>query len=201
VYQDSLKNQDRDIMNKLNTHRIKEVKENRNYLSVIIRAIIFLARQEIALRANDESVKSLNKGNFKELLNLIEEESPAFKETRSKLSKKCQYNSAETQNELLSIIASQIQSRIVEEAKSNKYFSILADETSDITNVEQLSIVIRYVTNDLNDGPKIRERFLGFIPLERTNSETIFLALTNKLKSLGLSFENVTNRNILFLKY
>jgi hypothetical protein len=57
-----------------------------------------------------------------------------------------------------------------------------------------LSIVIRYVTNDLNDGPKIRERFLGFIPLERTNSETIFLALTNKLKSLGLSFENMVSQ-------
>ena len=43
------------------------------------------------------------------------------------------------------------------------YFSILADEVTDVSNREQLSIVIRFV----DSGGNIHEEFLGFHNLQR----------------------------------
>ena len=48
---------------------------------------------------------------------------------------------------------------LVKEIKENRLFSILADEASDCSNQEQLSLVIRFV-----DGTgEMREGFLGFL--------------------------------------
>lgn len=44
-----------------------QVAENREILKVIIDALLFTARQNIALRGHDESNTSMNKGNFLEL--------------------------------------------------------------------------------------------------------------------------------------
>ena len=40
------------------------------------------------------------------------------------------------------------------------YFSILADEVADVSNTEQLSLVLRYMDDDNN----IREEFIDFLP-------------------------------------
>ena len=48
---------------------------------------------------------------------------------------------------------------VVRKIKENQFFSILADEASDCSNQEQLSLVIRYVDGDC----VIREEFLGFL--------------------------------------
>ncbi|XP_046862828.1 52 kDa repressor of the inhibitor of the protein kinase-like [Xenia sp. Carnegie-2017] len=53
-----------------------------------------------------------------------------------------------------------LSSRIVEEVKHAKYFSILMDEATDCANIEQMSLVIRFVDKQF----LIREDFLGFIP-------------------------------------
>lgn len=45
----------------------KEAKENQEFLATIVDALLFLARQNIALRGHDESGTSSNKGNFLEL--------------------------------------------------------------------------------------------------------------------------------------
>ena len=46
--------------------------------------------------------------------------------------------------------------------KESKCFSILADEASDCSNQEQLSLVLRFVDKD----GEIREEFLGFLYCE-----------------------------------
>ncbi|KAF2890378.1 hypothetical protein ILUMI_15795 [Ignelater luminosus] len=43
---------------------------------------------------------------------------------------------------------------------------VIADESADISGVEQLSIAIRFVDRDIT-GYYIRKKFLGFVPLER----------------------------------
>eukprot|EP00794_Sanderia_malayensis_P012338 gene12338-13612_t len=47
---------------------------------------------------------------------------------------------------------------IVSEVKKAKYFSILADEATDVSNMEQMAVVLRYVHDC-----KIEEAFMGFI--------------------------------------
>ena len=51
-------------------HR-KEAKENRQFLATIVDALLFLTKQNIAIRGHDESSISSNRGNFLELLDLM----------------------------------------------------------------------------------------------------------------------------------
>ena len=48
-----------------------QIKENREYLSTLLDAILFLCKQELALRGLREGKTSGNKGNFLELLDLL----------------------------------------------------------------------------------------------------------------------------------
>ena len=47
---------------------------------------------------------------------------------------------------------------IVKEIQQAKYFSIMIDETTDISKLEQVSLVIRYTDDQVN----VHERFMGF---------------------------------------
>ena len=66
---------------------------------------------------------------------------------------------------------------IISEVKQAKFFSVMADECSDVANKEQLAIVIRYV----NEDDEICEDFVEFVECE--NGVT-GLALAEKIKSV-----------------
>lgn len=59
------------------------------------------------------------------------------------------------------------------------YFSILADKVTDVSNREQLSLVIRFVHSDGN----IHEEFLGFHNLQRITGEAIASSILDTLPS------------------
>ena len=46
----------------------EQVRQNREMLKTISEAVLFLSKQELAFRGHDESNDSLNKGNYRELL-------------------------------------------------------------------------------------------------------------------------------------
>ena len=81
---------------------------------------------------------------------------------------------------------------VVREIKENHlFFSILADEASDIPNQEQLSLVMRYADKDC----VIREEFLGFLHFDlklsgKALAETVFGGLIG----LGLDIRNCRGR-------
>ena len=54
---------------------------------------------------------------------------------------------------------SYISDYILESVKTATYFSLIADEATDASNCEQLSIVLRFVDNETLN---VREEFLGF---------------------------------------
>ena len=49
---------------------------------------------------------------------------------------------------------------LVDEIKHANFFTVLADEATDCSNVEQMAIALRFIDNLF----KVREQFLGFIP-------------------------------------
>lgn len=50
---------------------------------------------------------------------------------------------------------------IVKEIKTAAYYSIVLDSSPDISHMDQLTFVVRYVT----ESGKISERFIEFIPI------------------------------------
>ncbi|XP_065314602.1 52 kDa repressor of the inhibitor of the protein kinase-like [Gordionus sp. m RMFG-2023] len=115
---------------------------------IIIDAIIWLGRQGLALRSHRVSAGPLtlssshNEGNFKELLKLLCNNNDKLFESSAK---NATYHSPCIQNEIISICNKFILKEISTKVKASPFFSVLADERSDVGNIEQLSIAIRFI--------------------------------------------------------
>jgi len=57
-----------------------------------------------------------------------------------------------------------IQNYLVANVNKSKLFTILADETTDVSNKEQMALCVRYA--NLNAKKKIRKDFLQFIEIQ-----------------------------------
>ena len=68
------------------------------------------------------------------------------------------YISKTIQNDLIKLCGKYICDAILTEIRANGFFSIIADEATDSSNTEQLSVVLRFVDSDT----KAREEFMGF---------------------------------------
>ena len=75
------------------------------------------------------------------------------------------------------IIGEQIHEKILEEIKQAQFFAILADEAADVSNEEQLSLVLRFV----DSSSQIREEFVEFVSCSglTTGESSMKLSLPN----------------------
>ena len=168
----------------------KEVEENRKRLAPIIDTVILLGRLGLAFRGHrDDSqfhpnvgeYSSGGVGNFVEVLNYRVRGGDLVLENHLRTcSKNASYISKISQNELINCCGNYIKDILVKEMKENRFFSILADEASDCSNQEQLSLVIRFV-----DGSgEIGEEFLDFLHYDlglsgKALSETVLNGIAN----------------------
>jgi hypothetical protein len=119
-----------------------ERQQNRKVAEIIFDCLRFLAKQGLAFRGHLEDGESGNKGNFLELITFLSTYSPELKSWMLNHPANVSWLSPSLQNEMISILASQILLQISENAKG-KPFAILCDEVSDISRHEYLSLVIR----------------------------------------------------------
>ena len=73
------------------------------------------------------------------------------------------------QNEMIIIIALRIVSDLAEGIRMNGYFSLMADECTDVSNKEQLAVCLRQVDDNL----VAHEEFIGFYHIPNIFSDTI----------------------------
>ena len=87
--------------------------------------------------------------------------------------------------EFISLIGSSVHDSIICELKNSKYYTISLDSTSDISNVDQLTLIVRYV---LPTGPV--ERLINFLDMDRHNAEHLQDKLLTFLIENGIDIEN-----------
>ncbi|GBP23684.1 52 kDa repressor of the inhibitor of the protein kinase [Eumeta japonica] len=153
------------IMNQVNSQRLKQINENRERLRPIVKTIIFCGHQNISLRGHRDDGKLLNydsvvadEGNFRALLKFrIDSGDIALQQHLESSKSNATYISKTVQNELIEVCAEIIQENILQNVREAKYFSILFDEITDISHTSQLSLSFRY----LHDGI-IKEHFVTF---------------------------------------
>ena len=154
------------INQKINSLREITVAKNKAYMNEIIRTIFFLSKQNIPFRGHNEKIDSLNRGNFLELVQFNKINNSILNEEVN-----CSYLGPKYQNEIIELIGGAIKKEIVKEVKGRP-FSIIIDETPDISMTEQVSFCIRYV----NDLLEIKERFVGF----QKTGELVYKIINNK---------------------
>ena len=162
-------NPQKEVINLINSERMKQITENRNRLKPIVESIIFLGRQNIPLRCHrdhgdffenyNEGHSIVNQGNFRELLNYrIKAGDLALENHLKTTHSKATYISPVIQNELIDCCKSVIIENILGEVKISKYYCVIFDETTDISHTSQMSLVLRYLCKGV-----VKENFVCFI--------------------------------------
>ena len=109
-----------------------------------------------------ENIVQPDVGNFFEIFPFkVRSADQILKQYLATAPKNATYISAPTQNKLIKCCGKAISEKLSKEIKATKFFANLADEVSDYSNKEQMSILIRYV--DKNSD--VHEDYVGFIDL------------------------------------
>jgi hypothetical protein len=144
--------------------RAKERLLNREGLKMILSVILWLVRQGLLLRGHREQddFPSNNRGNFLELLQFKLEDDPEKKRWLDSLPENSTYVSPPMQNVFIQIIFDQVRAAVLQELNDgdpDRVFAICADESTDSTKREQMSMYIRFV----NKKGDLVERCLALI--------------------------------------
>ena len=171
-----LPNQTEEIDMLLDIGHPSKQQANRQILLTILQNVKFLARQGLPLRGDGNEDNS----NFMQLLMLRAEDNPGIHDWLKR--KNDTYTSKEIQNEIIKLMAHACLRQICAELQAAKYYTIMADETTDAGNKEQLVIVFRCVDDEL----QIHEHFVGMYQVDRTDAQTIVAVLKDSLTALNL---------------
>lgn len=117
-------------------------------LKRVAAAVRFLTKSSLSLRGHREQLDEKNPGNFVSALKFLAEFDPIIKSHLENMKPgRVHYLSPTIQNEFINLMARQIEGTILSKIKEARYFSIMVDSTPDAARQEQVSIIIRYVTN------------------------------------------------------
>ena len=147
-------------------------KFHRNMLLKVLLSVQYLSRQGLPLRGHREDIESLE-GNLYQLLLL---QSKECQEMKSRILKK-EYTSPVIINEIIYMMGQAVLRGILADIKASMWYSIIADEATDISHNEQMSLSIRWVDSSYN----IHEECIGLIQLPNIKAVTIFDAIRDIL--------------------
>ncbi|XP_077412732.1 zinc finger MYM-type protein 1 [Vanacampus margaritifer] len=129
------------------------VKKNREVLKRLVDIVVYLGAQRQPFRGHAEE----DRGNYNELVHLLRKYDERL-DHHLESSTTFSGPSSRIQNDLIEAVASVVLNEITSEIKDASFVSILLDETTDASNLAQLSTVWRYVTKE----GEVEERFVGF---------------------------------------
>ena len=175
------------IENYLDPTRCKQIYNNRHYLKSVGETLLLTCHLEIVFRGNDESKSSLNRGIF---LTVIAKHDPIVQDYIDKGPKNTTYLSPDIQNSTLQIMDKMIRGSICDEVQQAGYFSLMADETKDLSKQEQPATVLRY----LDKEGAINEGFFTFVETTSLNAESLSNYLIKVLEDNRLDLTYIVSQ-------
>ncbi|XP_078178591.1 uncharacterized protein LOC144572793 [Carex rostrata] len=183
----NLMNQNQSIQTVLDRHSVKEDMNYRIQLNATVDTIRLLLMQGLAFRGHDESESSNNQGNFLEFMRFLGDHN---KEIYKVILDKCPQNlkliAPSIQKEIVNACAEETIKEVIAEL-GDEWFSVLVDESRDVSVKEQMAVVIRFV----NKGGYVVERFLGIVHVPNTTSLQLKTALESLFGKYGLTFSRL----------
>ncbi|XP_011407653.1 PREDICTED: zinc finger MYM-type protein 1-like [Amphimedon queenslandica] len=177
-YQLTQQNSQASIANKLVTGRRKEVEENRQYVTILIETLLYCIQQGIALRGHCE----VDTEDMDINLELLKKHITSGPRNTSLLGH-------HYQNNILSILAESVLNCIKEDHRAAKYFTLIVDETKDISKKEQLTLILRYVLKGV-----VHECFISYTHYEELNAAALTTYIYQALKTINLSISNCVSQ-------
>ncbi|KAK4882729.1 hypothetical protein RN001_006048 [Aquatica leii] len=182
------------VVASINAADKKAIEENRRKLIPIIKTIILYGAQNIPLRGHrddgfiETTGSCFGEGIFRALLKFRVD---AGDEVLASHIKNCGRNasciSKTTQNEIIACCGEVITDNIINKIKESKFFTIMADETTDLSVKEQLNICIRYFKTK---EYKIKEDFIKFVDVVDLTGENLARSILQDLGKQNLDLAN-----------
>ena len=180
--------------NRIDTQLLQEKEKEECYWREVLKRIVstikLLSHLGLRFMGHNEGKDSNMKGNYLTCLEYLSEYDEFLKLHLQKYANQgrgnVNYLSHNICDEFVGLIDNQVRAEIIEEIKSATYYSIIVDSTPDISHVDQLTFVIRYVSSCGN----IKERFVGFIPIDKHNSSYLEQEVLETLTKLGVDIKN-----------
>ncbi|KAI3673345.1 hypothetical protein L6452_39463 [Arctium lappa] len=169
-------------------HKQNDIVKNeyRIRLNASIDAARFLLNSALPFRGHDESEESLHRGNFLELVKLIGNQNEVVgKVTLGNAPGNNQMVAPSIQKDIVHCFAQEVLKYIFEEI-GDDVFSLLVDESSDISKKEQMAVVLRYVKCVI-----VKERFVGIVHVMDTSVVSLKSAIESLFAEHGLSMKKV----------
>ena len=80
---------------------------------------------------------------------------------------------------------------ILKPVKAAKYFAIILDCTPDISHQEQMSLIIRYVSDSNLAPPGVYKHFIKFIQVQSSTGKKLYKTLLSTLKEINLNVQDI----------
>ena len=121
------------------------------------------------------------------------EADPDLKQHLGSCPKNAKYTSHRIQNELINLCGNQIRSKIIGSIKTAKVFTVLADETADVSFTEHVAICIRYTVKE-DKKYSVQEDFVTFVSTRGTTGETLSNIILTRIAQFGLDPANIVGQ-------
>ncbi len=171
----------RDIGEQLSQQHAAQKLKNRQALCQILSSIRFLSRQGLAMRGDGNE----SDGNLQQLLRMKAEEDPNLAQWLKR--KEDVYTSPDIQNEVIKVMGLQVLREIASELQDSPFLTVMADETTDSSNREQVTLIVRRVTEEL----EVHEEFLGLYHVASIDAATLTTAIKDIFIRMNLSFNKL----------
>eukprot|EP00918_Siedleckia_nematoides_P046708 GHVU01102392.1.p1 GENE.GHVU01102392.1~~GHVU01102392.1.p1 ORF type:complete len:744 (-),score=95.20 GHVU01102392.1:835-3024(-) len=152
-------------------------------------AISYLAGNGLAFRGATEIVGQRDSGNYLSALELIAKYDPLLDDhirTRAGGGRgNVSYLSSTICNELIDLMGDQVLKVILRRRKDAKYYSVCVDHTRDVSKVDQLAVLLRYI-----ETGKPVERFLTYLESTGHTGEGIATALLGYLDNVDIDIQD-----------
>ena len=185
-----------DVRQQISSQYQRHVKEQRERLVPIVKTTILCGRIGIGYRGRRDdggldpyAPLAKGDGNFRALLSFRVDSGDKVLEDHLKTTgKNATYISKTTQNELIAICGDMISEDIIRDLKKAKFFSVMADETTDTSHHEQLCLCVRFI-HEKDGKHSVREEFLQFHRADDLSGAGLSTQILDALKNHGLELE------------
>ncbi|KAL5714274.1 hypothetical protein ACHQM5_016258 [Ranunculus cassubicifolius] len=156
-------------------------------LKAAVDCIQFLLKQGLSFRGKDESEGSLNRGHYIELLKYTADHNEDIQAVALvNAPENLKLIAPKVQRDIINAFATETTKIILEDLGSS-VFSLLVDESRDVSVKEQMAAVIRYVSK----SGCVIERFLGIVHVTETTSASLKSAIDKLLSDHSLSITSL----------
>ena len=165
----------------------------RRILTQLFKVTLTLAANSQSFRGHRGQIGEVYNDNFLSAVGLLAVFDPVLSELLKKSKNTVNYLSPPIQNEPIEVLANQLEHNIVSDITSANFFTIITDTTRDMSKIDQLSQVYRYVQIVAQDDGsstalEICESFLSFYASTDHTAAGIYDQIIEITESKGLSF-------------